>query len=291
MSAETKVSKRASGRRSSNEELSGEAPASAVSIGQMRLPRLAEIVAATLRDRIVSGELADGDEIAGLDSLVKEFGVSPPCLREALRILENEGLITVRRGNVGGAVVHRPTAEAAAYMFGLVLQAERVRVADLVEALARLEPLCTSLCAARADRKRQVVPGLRQAVRDSEQAIDDAVAFEEACQQFHRRLVEGCGNRSLMLMVSAFERLWHEQQEGWAHRVAVLHEYPDTELRKEGLAAHAALLAAVEDGDPELAERLAYEHLRHPRIRAMAGRKDSTVRAGAMGGRRSVKRG
>jgi len=260
-------------------------------MGQMRQPRLAEMVAAVLRDRIVSGELADGDEIAGLDSLVKEFGVSPPSLREALRILENEGLITVRRGNVGGAVVHRPTAEAAAYMFGLVLQTERVRITDLVEALGHLEPLCTRLCAARTDRKRQVVPRLKQALRDSEQAMDDAVAFEEACQQFHRRLVEGCGNRSLMLMVSAFERLWYEQQEGWAHRVAVLHEYPDIELRKEGLAAHVALLAAVDDGDAELAERLAYEHLRHPRIRALAGKRDSTVRAGAMGGRRPVKLG
>jgi GntR family transcriptional regulator, transcriptional repressor for pyruvate dehydrogenase complex len=268
----------------------GETVASAAGMGQMRQPRLAEMVAAVLRDRIVGGVLADGDEVAGLDKLVKEFGVSPPSVREALRILENEGLITVRRGNVGGAVVHRPTAEAAAYMFGLVLQTERVPVTDLVEALAQLEPLCTRLCAARTDRKRQVVPGLKRALRDSERALDDAVAFEEACQQFHRRLVEGCGNRSLMLMVTAFERLWHDQQQGWAHRVSVLHEYPDIQLRQEGLDAHIALLAAVEEGDALGAERLAYEHLRHPRIRALADRGDTTVRAGAMGGRRSLNR-
>jgi GntR family transcriptional regulator, transcriptional repressor for pyruvate dehydrogenase complex len=254
----------------------------------MRQPRLAEMVAAVLRDRIVSGELADGDQLAGLDKLVKEFRVSPPSIREALRILENEGLITVRRGNVGGSVVHRPTAEAAAYTFGLVLQTERVQVTDLVEALAHLEPLCTRLCAVRSDRKRQVVPRLKHALRDSERAMHDAVAFEEACQQFHRRLVEGCGNRSLMLMVSAFERLWYQQQQGWAHRVSVLHEYPDLQLRQEGLEAHVALLAAVEEGDAELAEGLAYDHLRHPRIRALEDRGDSIVQTASMGGRRSL---
>src|SRR3954454_11865683 len=113
----------------------------------MRQPRLADMVAGVLRERIVNGGLADGDMLPPLDKLVKEFGVSAPSLREALRVLESEGLITVRRGSTGGAVVHRPKAEAVAYMLGLVLQAERAPVADLVGALGHLEPLCARLCA------------------------------------------------------------------------------------------------------------------------------------------------
>ena len=66
--------------------------------------RIAETVAGELRDRILAG----ADRLPTQDQLVTEFGVSYPSVREALRILETEGLVTVRRGSVGGAEVHRP---------------------------------------------------------------------------------------------------------------------------------------------------------------------------------------
>jgi len=248
-------------------------------VAQMRQPRLAEMVAGVLRERIVSGELADGAALPGLEKLVKEFGVSPPSLREALRILENEGLITVRRGNVGGAIVHRPNAEAAAYMLGLVLQGGKVPVSDLTVALGYLEPLCARLCAARSDRRRMVVPVLKQHHRDSVAVIEDAVAFEESCQRFHNAIIECSGNQSIVLAVSAFEWLWRQQDDGWAHRVSVLHEYPDLELRRAGLEAHTTLLGAIERGDTAEAEDLARAHLRDPRIRKVSKTAGLVVRA------------
>lgn len=239
------------------------------SSGQMRQPRLADLVASALRERIVDGTLTGDDSLPGLEKLVQEFGVSPPSVREALRILENEGLITVRRGNVGGAVVHRPTPDSAAYMLGLVLQTEHVPVADLAAALGHLEALCARLCATRGDRRRHVVPKLRQLQRASEACVEDAVAFERACQGFHDALVANCGSHTIMLTVGALERLWREQQEGWAHRVAELHEYPDVDLRRSGLESHAAILRAIESGDPVEAERVTTDHLRTPRIRSV----------------------
>src|ERR1700755_1275124 len=82
---------------------------------QLHQPRLAEMVAALLRERILSGALRDGDPLPRQEDLLKEFGISKPSLREALRILEAEGLITVRRGNRGGALVHVPEAGHAAH--------------------------------------------------------------------------------------------------------------------------------------------------------------------------------
>src|SRR5258707_617511 len=83
--------------------------------------RLDELVADALRDRITGGDLRDGDLLPKQEELLAEFRVSKPSLREALRILETEGLITVRRGNVGGAVVHLPDSDDAGYMIGLIL--------------------------------------------------------------------------------------------------------------------------------------------------------------------------
>lgn len=236
---------------------------------QLRQPRLAELVAGALRERIVSGELSDGDSLPGLDKLIREFGVSPPSLREALRILENEGLITVRRGNVGGAVVHRPNAESAAYLFGLVLQAEQVPVADLGAAVGHLESLCARLCASRGDRRRTVVPELRRLLRAGEETLDDPEAYELACEGFHDAIVALCGNRTIGMEVGALEWLWRQQDEGWARRISEQHEYPAPKLRRAGLEAHAGIFKAIEQGDAEEAERLTRAHTQGQRIRAV----------------------
>ncbi|MCU1484852.1 MAG: GntR domain protein [Actinomycetia bacterium] len=232
----------------------------------MRQPRLAEMVAATLRARIVDGELADGSMLPTLDGLVQEFGVSPPSIREALRILENERLITVKRGNVGGAVVHRPQPEGVGYMLGLVLQSQQIRTTDLRGALAELQPVCAAMCARRTDRRKHVVPELHAACEGMADAIDEPHEMERWSHQFHTELIRGCGNQTLVLVVGALEGLWASQPEAWTQRVAAADESPDVELRKQGLLAHRRITAAVDEGDAEAADRLMREHMGDPGI-------------------------
>ena len=79
-----------------------------------------------------------------------ERGVSPPAVREAIHILESDGLISVRRGNVGGAVVHLPSAERTAHMISMVLQTRAATPGDVSEALLHLEPICAGIIAGAA---------------------------------------------------------------------------------------------------------------------------------------------
>lgn len=240
--------------------------------GHLRPPRLAEMVADTLRARIVDGEIADGEALPALDRLVEEFGVSAPSIREALRILENERLITVRRGNVGGAVVHHPEPASVAYTIGLVLQSDEVTSGDLRTALVRLQALCASLCAERGDRRRAVVPALRKACAGVADAIDDPVAVEHWSHRFHAELIERCGNESLVLVVGALERLWAAQREAWTYRVTHAEESPDLALRQEGLEAHVRITDAIEAGDTAEAHRLALDHMQHPDLYRTKGK-------------------
>lgn len=80
--------------------------------------------------------------------LFQQFGVRPPALREAIHLLETDGLISVRRGNgnLGGAVVHRPSTEHTAHMISVVLQARAATPADVSGALMHLEPICAGAC-------------------------------------------------------------------------------------------------------------------------------------------------
>ena len=73
--------------------------------------------------------------------LIERFGVSRPSLREALRILETEGLISVVRGVQGGVVVHRPDHRLTARTAALVLQARNVSLADVFDARTIIEPV------------------------------------------------------------------------------------------------------------------------------------------------------
>ncbi len=236
---------------------------------QLRQPILAEMIARVLRDRIVSGELRDADMLPKQEELIDEFQVSKPSMREALRILEAEGLITVRRGNIGGAVVHAPKAESAAFMLGLVLQSRHVRLTDLAGALQQLEPLCASLCALREDRGTQVVPALRETVEATAEWIDDPVHFTQLSRQFHERVVARCGNETLRLIVGTLESLWSGHEESWAERAEVRGAYPATELRTSVLRAHRRILEAIEAGDRAEATRVSREHLGKSQLYAL----------------------
>jgi GntR family transcriptional regulator, transcriptional repressor for pyruvate dehydrogenase complex len=229
--------------------------------GQLSQPRIAEMVADILRARIIDGELADGDVLPKQDDLLAEFRVSRPSIREAMRILETEGLISVRRGNIGGAEVHAPKPRGAAYMLGLVMQSEQVTLTDLASALRILEPACASLCALRDDRAQKVVPRLRAVNEQAEIHIEDGPEFTRFARQWHDEMVEASGNQTMILVVGTLETIWSHHESIWADHIAAEGRYPEVKLRRLVLRAHVHITEAIEAGNPEAASRAARRHL------------------------------
>ena len=88
----------------------------------VRSPKTAELVAGTLRRMVVDGQLIDGDFLPNEAELMTHFGVSRPTLREAVRVLESERLVEVRRGSRTGARVRVPGPEIVARPAGLLLE-------------------------------------------------------------------------------------------------------------------------------------------------------------------------
>jgi GntR family transcriptional repressor for pyruvate dehydrogenase complex len=156
-------------------------------------------IADELRALIVSGELSEGDSLGHEPDLVERFGVSRPSLREALRILEAEGLITVVRGVRGGVIVHSPDERMTARTAALLLQTRNVSLADVFEARSLLEPIAARRIAT-ARARRAAVKELRTLVRDEEDAIEDPERFGVANAVFHQRLVALGGNQTLNIV-------------------------------------------------------------------------------------------
>jgi GntR family transcriptional repressor for pyruvate dehydrogenase complex len=257
---------------------------------QLRQPRLAEIIAASLRDDILSGRLKEGDLLPRQEHLFKEFRVSLPAVREAMRILETEGLISVRRGNVGGAVIHLPTPERTAQMISMVLQSRGATLDDVSGALLYLEPVCARMCAARPDRLTEVVPALRAVIEAQQEAFDDIANWNNIARRFHETIVDKCGNETMIVVIGSLEAIWSAHESSvWDEAQASGEEaQQDSPLGIKSLRAalrdHEKILAAIEAGNDERAGALSARHLTATRQSTLASSRHATIAASLVGG-------
>lgn len=223
--------------------------------------RTAEIVAEELRRQIIEGELSDGDLLPGQKHLVEQFNVSLVSLREALRILETEGLVSVRRGNRGGAVVHAPAKTSAAYMLGLVLQSDSVRMSDLQLALQELEPSCAALAARRPDRAKKVVPILDEINERLAEHLADDQKFTDIGREFHHAITRECGNHTMVAVMGSLEALLVGGEREWVNQAQAKGAYPPMAKRRSTLGAHVKIAEAIAAGDVDRARKLAARHV------------------------------
>jgi DNA-binding FadR family transcriptional regulator len=233
----------------------------------VRLQSVAELVAERLRERIVSGQVRPGDVLPKQEDLLSEFGVSKPSLREALRILETEGLVWVRRGKHGGTVVQQPHVDSTAHGIELALRARGVSPSEVAQALRHLEPVCAGLCAARPDRAEAVVPRLQAAHEAVVAVVDNVPEYSARARAFHAELVACCGDDTIALVLGALERICSADTAAWAEQVSAgsataARKAPiaDADYRRAGVEAHATIIERIAAGDVRGAEEAAREH-------------------------------
>ena len=230
-------------------------------------------VADELRALIVSGELADGASLGRAD-LVERFGVSRPSLREALRILEAEGLITVERGVRGGVVAHEPDQRMTARTAAMVLRSRNVSLADVFEARALLEPVAARKIAAMPARGRRAIVAELSVLIDKEEAtITDPEAFARASAEFHERLVLVAGNQTLGILVEMLDEIVTRAVSAVSRVDSVM---GSLSTRQRGIRSQRRLVRLIEEGVPVAAE----EHWRaHMAVvaKVMLGQEASAV--------------
>ncbi|TMU98158.1 MULTISPECIES: FadR/GntR family transcriptional regulator [unclassified Streptomyces] len=224
---------------------------------QVRVPKTAELIARSLRRQIIRGELAPDDALPSESSLMEQFGVSRPTLREAYRVLESEGLITVRRGARGGARVSAPDADVAARYAGLILEYRDATLADVYRAASIVEPPCAQIV---ADKHSETdIARLRKALTAEEKVLDAPVALVDAQEAFHSLVVELSGNQTIILLSGMLRHIIKKANSSY------IAADPESAVRRtasrKGHRTHAKLLTLIEDGNGEEAEKLWSRHL------------------------------
>ena len=212
----------------------------------VRIPKAAVVIAASLRRRIVRGELQPSDPLPNETELMELYDVSRPVVREALRILESETLISVKRGAGGGARVRRPDVSVAARHAALLLQLEGTTLADLFEARATLEPDAVRRLA--EQRRPEAIAILRQRHEEELELIADVPAYAVHAARFHEQLIELAGNKTLAVL----GRLLLEIVE--SHNRATMERTADAiEVARGASEFHGQLIDLIEAGQTDAA--------------------------------------
>ncbi len=230
--------------------------------GPMRVPKVAELVANDLRRKIIRGQLPLGDTLPNEPALLDVYKVSRPTLREALRILESEGLVTIKRGAQGGQV-HVPDMAVAARHVALQMQVRQTTMEDLFAARRVIEPGAVRMLAEEASP--EVVGALRAQLEVEGQLLDEPDAFASAATLFHEMLVERTGNSTLTILAELFvEIVDRHHHETFARAIGFEREYTN-----EANEHHRHVVDLIERGEAEAAEAFWRLHLEGAAERAL----------------------
>ncbi|MFZ1491625.1 MAG: GntR family transcriptional regulator [Ilumatobacteraceae bacterium] len=205
-----------------------------------------ESIAATVRRRIATGELKVGDRLPTEDELTVEFGIARTTLREALRILESQGLIHIRRGRGGGATITMPDLDRLAEPLAVILQLRHTTTNDLDAARLLIEP---QLAAWLADRHSiDDIAALRNVAAAAAEAADtdDQAAFGRAAARFHTTLIERGGNETLSVLSQLLHKLTIDRYTTGARR-------SDQAMMRRAVRSYRKLIDLIEQGNAEQA--------------------------------------
>lgn len=226
----------------------------------IRHRKAAEVIAEELRRSIVQ-DGRTGDYLPSEKHLIEQFQVSRPTLREALRVLESEGLVEIRRGIRGGAVVREPAIDELALRFGVFLQLRNTTLEDLFMVRKILEPAAARLAAEAVGRGTP--PTLLENMLEAEAAA--IAAMQEARQlgatlvDFHDGVLELAGSTTLSVVWKLLDKVVGP------YTFTSLQSFGDREARLEAVkrshASHKALTKAITAGDADKAERIMRVHL------------------------------
>lgn len=221
----------------------------------LRAEKLSAVVARQILRDIQDDHLSAGDKLPPESDMCERFEVGKASVREALRILETNGLIRIKTGNGGGPVVGDIDGRGFGQMSTLHFQALGATLRDLLEARINIEP---TLAAAAAARPGPEAGDAVKAALKSSLGYADCTTEEFARENsgFHGAVITSAGNPIMSTIALGLRDIW-------ALRIDAVPVPEDYRLEIE--RAHAEITAAIADHDVRAAADLSREHLEHYR--------------------------
>ena len=207
-----------------------------------RIPKASDVIVAAIRDKILAERLPVGARLPSETELMEEHGLGRVTVREALRILERDGLVDVRRGPHGGIFVRhadiRQVSEALALMFSF----RDTTLGEFATFRLAVEPMVARLAA-------------ENGTPEARARILEAAKSETSTSQsadIHSNIAEACGNDVFEFVLKAM----HVSLAGHFRHELITPEHFETTSR-----AHVKIASAIAAGNGAAAEKAMRRHL------------------------------
>lgn len=219
----------------------------------LRPLKAAEVVARDVVQGITAAGLQPGDSLPSEAQMLQMYGVSRESLREGLRLLEVQGMISIRRGPGGGPIVGTVDTANLGRMEALFYHLAGATYDELFEAWLFAESTLARLAATNPDaklREQVMEPYLSGDVEDHEHI--DLDVYVEGHEGFHGAVSGLAGNRVFQITFRAYGQVV-------AHHLSTVGDV--RKLHKKLVEDHLKVAQAIIDGDGEVASSLMHEHL------------------------------
>jgi DNA-binding FadR family transcriptional regulator len=214
----------------------------------IKIARAYEQLAALLRERITSGDLREGDRLPSETALAQQAGVSRSTVREALRILEQAGL--VERASPRIMVVADRTDDPAFRELRRELRRHNVTFHHLHEAMMTIDPELTRFAAIRADKSD--LQSLHDCISAQEEHLGHLAEWSRLDVEFHAMLAEMSANPALIVAREPISQLL----------LPALYRFMDTrEMAEHATSYHRRIVGEIEVRDPDTAAAVMRRHI------------------------------
>lgn len=209
---------------------------------------MGQLIAREILLKITGQKLAPGSPLPTEAQMMSEYQVGRGTLREALRILEVNGLLSIRPGPGGGPVVMEASTHDFGRMATLFFHARGVTMSDLMEARLIMEPVAARLAA-----QRRTASDVQMLERLDFTAVSEDEVYLSTSSDFHALIAQLAGNGIVAIFCQSLGEVFH------AHVKGTL--FPAGKARRDVINTHGAIAQAIIDQDADKAQQLMFAHM------------------------------
>jgi len=218
----------------------------------VRTDRISQAIVDQIKEAIFQKKIKTGDKLPSERQLMEQFETSRVTVREALKNLENSGILEIRRGTQGGAFVRDPDVKFVSGFLQDMFSMGNIKVFDLTEARMAVEPFSVKMA---TQRIRPVhLEQIRQNIKETKECLKSRNAIDARflTLEFHRLIAQASGNPVIFFMVDSIMDI----MESNVSTIPI-----PAETIEKTLHYHEDIYEAVAKRSPEQAQDLMLQHI------------------------------